>query len=86
MRQAVLAAMRILGRQFVMGRTIEEALDRARAPRSATATGIPTTCSARRRARRADAARYHAAYRHAIGRDRRDRRRAVRPSKRRASR
>jgi RHH-type proline utilization regulon transcriptional repressor/proline dehydrogenase/delta 1-pyrroline-5-carboxylate dehydrogenase len=29
-RQAVLAAMRILGRQFVMGRTIDEALDRAR--------------------------------------------------------
>jgi RHH-type proline utilization regulon transcriptional repressor/proline dehydrogenase/delta 1-pyrroline-5-carboxylate dehydrogenase len=30
-RQAVLAAMRILGRQFVMGRAIEEALERARA-------------------------------------------------------
>jgi len=30
-RQAVTAAMRILGRQFVMGRTIAEALDRARA-------------------------------------------------------
>jgi RHH-type proline utilization regulon transcriptional repressor/proline dehydrogenase/delta 1-pyrroline-5-carboxylate dehydrogenase len=30
-RQAVTAAMRILARQFVMGRTIEEALDRARA-------------------------------------------------------
>ncbi|QEX21423.1 bifunctional protein PutA [Hypericibacter adhaerens] len=29
-RQAVMQAMRILGRQFVMGRTIEEALDRAR--------------------------------------------------------
>ncbi len=29
-RQAVLAAMRILGRQFVMGRTIGEALDRAK--------------------------------------------------------
>ena len=29
-RQAVTAAMRILGRQFVMGRTIAEALDRAR--------------------------------------------------------
>jgi len=28
-RQAVLTAMRILGRQFVMGRTIGEALDRA---------------------------------------------------------
>ncbi len=31
-RQAMVQAMRILGRQFVMGRTIEEALDRARAP------------------------------------------------------
>ena len=30
-RGAVTQAMRILGRQFVMGRTIEEALDRARA-------------------------------------------------------
>src|SRR5215470_501580 len=30
-RQAVTAAMRILGRQFVMGRTIAEALERARA-------------------------------------------------------
>jgi RHH-type proline utilization regulon transcriptional repressor/proline dehydrogenase/delta 1-pyrroline-5-carboxylate dehydrogenase len=30
-RQAVTQAMRILGRQFVMGRNIEEALDRARA-------------------------------------------------------
>src|SRR5271169_1095038 len=30
-RQAVTAAMRILARQFVMGRTIEEALERARA-------------------------------------------------------
>ena len=29
-RQAVVAAMRILARQFVMGRTIAEALDRAR--------------------------------------------------------
>jgi RHH-type proline utilization regulon transcriptional repressor/proline dehydrogenase/delta 1-pyrroline-5-carboxylate dehydrogenase len=29
-RQAMVQAMRILGRQFVMGRTIEEALDRAR--------------------------------------------------------
>ena len=29
-RQAVIAAMRILGRQFVMGRTIDEALERAR--------------------------------------------------------
>ncbi|WP_207478484.1 bifunctional proline dehydrogenase/L-glutamate gamma-semialdehyde dehydrogenase PutA [Arenibaculum pallidiluteum] len=31
-RQAMVQAMRILGRQFVMGRTIKEALDRAREP------------------------------------------------------
>jgi RHH-type proline utilization regulon transcriptional repressor/proline dehydrogenase/delta 1-pyrroline-5-carboxylate dehydrogenase len=31
-RQAVTQAMRILGRQFVMGRTIDEALERARTP------------------------------------------------------
>ncbi|MBV9521275.1 MAG: bifunctional proline dehydrogenase/L-glutamate gamma-semialdehyde dehydrogenase PutA, partial [Alphaproteobacteria bacterium] len=31
-RQVVTQAMRILGRQFVMGRTIEEALERARGP------------------------------------------------------
>ena len=31
-RQAMTQAMRILGRQFVMGRTIEEALERARGP------------------------------------------------------
>src|SRR5579883_571588 len=30
-RQAMMQAMRILGRQFVMGRTIQEALDRAKA-------------------------------------------------------
>ena len=47
-RQAVTAAMRILARQFVMGRTIEEALDRARAP-NAKATVTPTTCWAKRR-------------------------------------
>jgi RHH-type proline utilization regulon transcriptional repressor/proline dehydrogenase/delta 1-pyrroline-5-carboxylate dehydrogenase len=31
-RQAVTAAMRVLARQFVMGRTIDEALERAKAP------------------------------------------------------
>ena len=52
--------MRILGRQFVMGRTIEEALDARRGrPRSA-AIAIPTTCWARRRAPPADAERYFA--------------------------
>jgi hypothetical protein len=48
-RQAVITAMRILGKQFVMGRNIHEALERARsAERPVTAT--PTTCSANRRA------------------------------------
>jgi len=64
-RQAVLAAMRILGRQFVMGRTIEEALARA---------GVSERHGCRHSydmlgeaARTADAAaRYHAAYLHAI--------------------
>jgi RHH-type transcriptional regulator, proline utilization regulon repressor / proline dehydrogenase / delta 1-pyrroline-5-carboxylate dehydrogenase len=42
-RQAVTAAMHILGRQFVMGRTIDEAVLRGSGS-SSTATGIPTTC------------------------------------------
>ena len=64
-RRAVATAMRFMGEQFVMGRTIEEAL--ARAERDDTRAfrhsfdmlgeGAKTT---------ADAARYHAAYRHAI--------------------
>ena len=66
-----------------MGRTIEEALARARGRRpSGTAIAIPSTCSARRRAPTADAERYHAAYRRAIaaigkrsGRPRRSRKR-----------
>jgi RHH-type proline utilization regulon transcriptional repressor/proline dehydrogenase/delta 1-pyrroline-5-carboxylate dehydrogenase len=50
-RAAVVQAMRIMGRQFVMGRTIGEALERA-ARRRSRATAIPTTCWARPRARR----------------------------------
>jgi RHH-type proline utilization regulon transcriptional repressor/proline dehydrogenase/delta 1-pyrroline-5-carboxylate dehydrogenase len=48
-RLAVRQAMRIMGHQFVMGRTIDEAL--ARSPRRATTrpTAIPSTCWARRR-------------------------------------
>src|SRR6185312_7529503 len=66
-RQAVLAAMRILGRQFVMGRTIEEALGRAAASET---HGYRHSYDMLGEAARtgADAARYHAAYLHAIGR------------------
>jgi RHH-type proline utilization regulon transcriptional repressor/proline dehydrogenase/delta 1-pyrroline-5-carboxylate dehydrogenase len=64
-RQAVMQAMRILGRQFVMGRTIEEALDRAR---PAEAKGYRHSYDmlgeAARTAR--DAERYFAAYDGAI--------------------
>jgi RHH-type proline utilization regulon transcriptional repressor/proline dehydrogenase/delta 1-pyrroline-5-carboxylate dehydrogenase len=64
-RQAVLAAMRILGRQFVMGRTIEEALGRAAAAeRHGYRHSYDMLGEAARTA--ADAARYHAAYLHAI--------------------
>ena len=49
-RQAVTAAMHILGRQFVIGRTIEEG-STGRARPSRRATGIPTTCSERLRTR-----------------------------------
>jgi RHH-type transcriptional regulator, proline utilization regulon repressor / proline dehydrogenase / delta 1-pyrroline-5-carboxylate dehydrogenase len=65
-RQAVTAAMRILGRQFVMGRTIEEALERAREPeRHGYRHSFDMLGEAARTA--ADATRYFAAYRDAIG-------------------
>jgi RHH-type proline utilization regulon transcriptional repressor/proline dehydrogenase/delta 1-pyrroline-5-carboxylate dehydrogenase len=58
-RLAVRQAMRIMGHQFVMGRTIEEALE---APRRRTTrpTAIPSTCWARRRFTEADADALHA--------------------------
>jgi RHH-type transcriptional regulator, proline utilization regulon repressor / proline dehydrogenase / delta 1-pyrroline-5-carboxylate dehydrogenase len=63
-RQAVTAAMRILARQFVMGRTIEEALARARpAEREGYRHSYDMLGEAAHTA--ADAARYLAAYRHA---------------------
>ena len=64
-RQAVTAAMRILARQFVMGRTIEEAIDRAR---PAAAGGYRHSYDMLGEAAHtaADAARYLAAYEHAI--------------------
>ncbi len=65
-RQAVTAAMRILGRQFVMGRTIGEALERA-AP--AEKTGYRHSYDMLGEAARtaADAARYFKSYQDAIG-------------------
>ena len=64
-RQAVTAAMRILAGQFVMGRTIEEALERAREPER---HGYRYSYDMLGEAARTmpDAERYHAAYAHAI--------------------
>jgi RHH-type proline utilization regulon transcriptional repressor/proline dehydrogenase/delta 1-pyrroline-5-carboxylate dehydrogenase len=64
-RQAVTSAMRILAGQFVMGRTIEEALERAREPER---HGYRHSYDMLGEAARTmpDAERYHAAYAHAI--------------------
>src|SRR3954454_19829401 len=64
-RQAVTAAMRILAGQFVMGRTIEEALERAR---SAERHGYRHSFDMLGEAARTmpDAERYRAAYQRAI--------------------
>ena len=64
-RQAVLAAMRILGRQFVMGRTIGEALDRAE---NSEHRGYRHSYDMLGEAAKtaADAERYHDAYSQAI--------------------
>ncbi|HZS85280.1 MAG TPA: bifunctional proline dehydrogenase/L-glutamate gamma-semialdehyde dehydrogenase PutA [Stellaceae bacterium] len=65
-RQAVTGAMRILGRQFVMGRTIEEALERARGPeRHGYRHSYDMLGEAARTA--ADARRYFESYAAAIG-------------------
>src|SRR5712671_1705878 len=64
-RQAVSAAMRILADQFIMGRTIEDALERARgAERQGYRHSFDMLGEAARTM--ADAERYHAAYEHAI--------------------
>jgi len=64
-RQAIVQAMRILGRQFVMGRTIAEALDRAK---TLEAKGYRYSYDMLGEAARtmADADRYFEAYRQAI--------------------
>jgi RHH-type transcriptional regulator, proline utilization regulon repressor / proline dehydrogenase / delta 1-pyrroline-5-carboxylate dehydrogenase len=65
LRQAVTAAMRIIGRQFVIGRTIEEATGHAReAERRGYRHSYDMLAEAARTA--ADAARYFTAYDHAI--------------------
>ena len=65
-RQAVTAAMRILGRQFVIGRTIAEAVERAHEPeRHSYRHSYDMLGEAARTA--ADAARYFTAYDEAIG-------------------
>src|SRR5207244_3339195 len=64
-RQAVSAAMRILADQFIMGRTIEDALERARAAeRHGYRHSFDMLGEAARTMK--DAERYHAAYRRAI--------------------
>ncbi|MBF0394123.1 MAG: bifunctional proline dehydrogenase/L-glutamate gamma-semialdehyde dehydrogenase PutA, partial [Alphaproteobacteria bacterium] len=64
-REALTAGMRIMGRQFVMGRTIEEALDRARpAEKRGWRHSFDMLGEAARTARDAD--RYMAAYANAI--------------------
>ena len=68
-RPAVTAAMRILADQFIMGRTIEEALARAQSPSgSGGRQGYRHSFDMLGEAARtmADAERYHAAYRRAI--------------------
>ena len=64
-RTAFRQAMRIMGHQFVMGRSIEEALKRA-ASEENRGSATPTTCWARRRSPRKDAERYFQAYSTAI--------------------
>jgi RHH-type proline utilization regulon transcriptional repressor/proline dehydrogenase/delta 1-pyrroline-5-carboxylate dehydrogenase len=65
LRQALLQAMRVLGRHFVLGQTIEQAMRRAA---QAEAVGFRYSYDMLGEAARTapDAARYQAAYRHAI--------------------
>ena len=65
LRQAVTAAMRILGHQFVMGRTIEEALDRA-APEEAQGYRYSFDMLGEAARTEEDAVRYAERYRAAI--------------------
>ena len=64
-RPAVRRAMRIIGGEFVVGRTIEEALDAKRGARRPSRSAR-STCWAKARAAPPDADRYLASYEHAI--------------------
>ncbi len=64
-RQAVTYAMRILGRQFVLGRTIEEALKEAR-PLASRGYRFSFDMLGEAAYTRADAARYYNSYRNAV--------------------
>src|ERR1043166_3040525 len=64
-RNAVTFAMRILGRQFVLGRTIEEALKRAR-EQAAEGYRFSFDMLGEAAYTKHDAARYYEAYRHAL--------------------
>jgi RHH-type proline utilization regulon transcriptional repressor/proline dehydrogenase/delta 1-pyrroline-5-carboxylate dehydrogenase len=64
-RQAVTYAMRILGRQFVLGRTIDEALKEAR-PLSASGYRFSFDMLGEAAFTRTDAERYAQSYRHAL--------------------
>ena len=65
-RQALRQAMRILGDNFVLGRTIEEALRPRRATTRRRAIASPSTCWASGPRRAADAERYFDRYMAAI--------------------
>ena len=65
-RTALRQGMRVLARQFVMGRTIERGPVPRRHHRGQDAGATASTCSAKPRAPRTDAARYMRAYRDAI--------------------
>ena len=62
-RTAMRQAMRIMGHQFVMGRNIEEALERSQKKRQPQRIAIRSTCSARRRSPAPTPTRYFDAYR-----------------------
>ena len=66
-RKAVAQSMKILGKQFVLGRDIDEAMDEARALEKEGYTYSYDMLGEAARTD-ADARRYHAAYAHAIGR------------------
>ncbi len=65
LRQALLQSMRVLGRHFVLGQSIEQAIERA-APTEASGNRYSYDMLGEAARTMADAQRYRAAYRHAI--------------------